>query len=365
MSDLQIALTAAGALVIAGVIVYNRIQESRFRRRADASLGADRGDALLDQLNSGLEERIEPLLKAETVAAVEDAPAPVVSHALRVEPIGVPADSAPPVEEGPSPIDYAIEVVCGQAVTEAALRQLLEALDGLGRRTQVAARVAGAWLVPAAGHADVSRLRVALQLADRRGHVTLDDLNAFVGLVAQWARSIGASVEAPDAQRYLETAEELDRFCADVDVVVGLNVVAPSGAPFAGSKVLNLAQAAGMRLEDGTFRLADASGSRIFCLESQQGEPFDPDRAAGAAMSGVTLLLDVPRLERGLQAFDQMIDTGRHLASALGGTLVDDNRALVTDTGLEQIRRQLRGIYAAMDAKGIHAGSRTALRLFS
>jgi len=82
-------------------------------------------------------------------------------------------------------------------------------------------------------------------------------------------------------------------------------------------------------------------------------------------MSGVTLLLDVPRLERGLQAFDQMIDTGRHLANALGGTLVDDNRALVTDTGLEQIRRQLRGIYAAMDAKGIHAGSRTALRLFS
>ena len=42
MSDLQIALTVAGALVIACVIVYNRIQEGRFRRRADASLGADR-----------------------------------------------------------------------------------------------------------------------------------------------------------------------------------------------------------------------------------------------------------------------------------------------------------------------------------
>ena len=364
MSDLQIALTVAGALVIVCVIVYNRVQESRFRRRADASLGADRGDALLNQMDGGLEERIEPLLKAETVAAVADGPAPADSRTIRLEPIGVPADSAPPAE-GPSPIDYAVEVVCGQAVAEAALRQLLEALDGLGRRTQVAARVAGAWVVPAAGHADVSHLRVALQLADRRGHVTLDDLNAFAGLVTQWARSAGATVEAPDAQRYLEAAKELDRFCADVDVVVGLNVVAPNGAPFAGSKVLNLAQAAGMRLEDGTFRLADASGSRVFCMESQQGEPFDPDRLAAAAMSGVTLLLDVPRLEHGLQAFDQMIDTGRHLASALGGTLVDDNRTPVTDAGLEQIRRQLRGIYAAMDAKGIHAGSRTALRLFS
>ena len=365
MSDLQIALTVVGALVIAGVIVYNRFQESRFRRRAEASLGVDRGDALLDQMNGGLEERIEPLLKAETVAVVEDTPAPVDTRVVRVEPVGMPAESAPAAEEELSSIDYAVEVVCGQAVAEAALRQLLEALDGLGRRTQVAGRVAGAWVAPPGGHTEVSHLRVALQLADRRGHVTLDDVNAFVGLVTQWARSVGGSLEAPDAQRYLDAARDLDRFCADVDVVVGLNVVAPNGAPFAGRKVLNLAQAAGMRLEDGTFRGTDAGGSRIFCMESQQGEPFDPERLAGAAMSGVTLLLDVPRLEHGLQAFDQMIDTGRHLASALGGTLVDDNRAPVTDAGLEQIRRQLRGIYAAMDAKGIHAGSRTALRLFS
>jgi hypothetical protein len=364
VSDLQIALTVAGALVIACVIVYNRIQESRFRRRADASLGADRGDALLDQTDGGPVERIEPLLKAETVA-VEDVPAPVDPRTIRVEPVGVPADSTRLTEGEPSPIDYPVQVVCGQAVAETALRQLLEALGGLGRRTQVAARVTGAWVVPAEGHADVSHLRVALQLADRRGHVTPDELNAFVGLVTQWARNVGASVEAPDPQRYLEAARELDRFCADVDVVVGLNVVAPNGAPFAGSKVLNLAQAAGMRLEDGTFRLADASGSRIFCMESQQGEPLDPDRLAAAPMSGVTLLLDVPRLEHGLKAFDQMIDTGRHLASALGGTLVDDNRTPVTDAGLEQIRRQLRGIYAAMEAKGIHAGSGTALRLFS
>src|SRR5262245_60580108 len=104
MSDLQIALTVAGALVIACVIVYNRIQEGRFRRRADASLGADRGDALLDQVNGGLEERIEPLLKTETVT-VEDASAPVDPRPVRLEPVGVPADSAPSAEGELSPID--------------------------------------------------------------------------------------------------------------------------------------------------------------------------------------------------------------------------------------------------------------------
>jgi hypothetical protein len=44
---------------------------------------------------------------------------------------------------------------------------------------------------------------------------------------------------------------------------------------------------------------------------------------------------------------------------------VDDNDTPVTEPGLEQIRAQLRGIYAAMEAKGIRAGSRVALRLFS
>jgi FtsZ-interacting cell division protein ZipA len=66
-----------------------------------------------------------------------------------------------------------------------------------------------------------------------------------------------------------------------------------------------------------------------------------------------------------VKVFDRMIDAGTRLASALNGTLVDDNDTPVTEPGLEQIRVQLRGIYAAMEAKGIPAGSRVALRLFS
>jgi hypothetical protein len=60
-----------------------------------------------------------------------------------------------------------------------------------------------------------------------------------------------------------------------------------------------------------------------------------------------------------------MVDVGKQFASTLGGSLVDDNRAAVTDAGLEQIRNQLRHIYAAMDARGIRPGSNLALRLFS
>ena len=170
---------------------------------------------------------------------------------------------------------------------------------------------------------------------------------------------------SPESGPYIETAKDLDRFCADVDLLVGLNVVAATGEPFSGTKVRSCAEAAGFRLENGIFRCEDAQGARLFSLENQQGDAFDPDRLATSTIDGVTLLLDVPRLDQGVKVFDQMLDTGRQLANSLGGTLVDDNRTPVTEAGLEQIRNQLRHIYAAMEARGIRAGSHIALRLFA
>jgi FtsZ-interacting cell division protein ZipA len=60
-----------------------------------------------------------------------------------------------------------------------------------------------------------------------------------------------------------------------------------------------------------------------------------------------------------------MVAAGRQLAVTLGGALVDDNRTPVSEPGLEQIRAQLRAIYATMEARGIPGGSPDALRLFS
>ena len=62
----------------------------------------------------------------------------------------------------------------------------------------------------------------------------------------------------------------------------------------------------------------------------------------------------------------------RELSVGDRAALVDDVRAALWASkvvayaqGLEQIRNQLRRIYGEMQARGIEAGSRTALRLFS
>jgi FtsZ-interacting cell division protein ZipA len=223
----------------------------------------------------------------------------------------------------------------------------------------------GIWVPLANATAASSHMRVALQLADRRGHVTEEELSAFRSLTTQWAESVGATVQAPEIAPYGQISKELDRFCADVDVLIGLNVVAASGDPFSGTKVRSCAEAAGFRLANGVFLMEDPQGAGLFALENMQGDPFDPERLKATTVNGVTLLLDVPRLEQGVKVFDRMIETGRELAISLGGSLVDDNRSAVTEAGLEQIRNQLRHIYAAMEARGIRAGSRVALRLFS
>ena len=53
MGELQIYLLIVGAAVIVGVIVYNRVQEARFRRRAEQAFAPDQGDALLEAAHGG------------------------------------------------------------------------------------------------------------------------------------------------------------------------------------------------------------------------------------------------------------------------------------------------------------------------
>jgi hypothetical protein len=140
MSDLQIALTALGALVIGCVIAYNRIQENRFRRRAQETFSRDHGDPLLDAPGANREDRIEPLLTSARPEAQETVDTGGARPG-RVEPSGMPAAAAERTQEQSAPIEYPAVVTAGSSLQRSALRQLLEALDGSGRRTQVMASV--------------------------------------------------------------------------------------------------------------------------------------------------------------------------------------------------------------------------------
>jgi FtsZ-interacting cell division protein ZipA len=274
----------------------------------------------------------------------------------------------PPAEVVPDPIAYCAELSAAEAVPGSSLEQLLRAVGPLSPRVRLEGRqdAAQPWTAMERNtHGSFPQVRAGLQLVDRRGVVGKQDVIVFQSAVARCAASIPASANIPEAEPFLARARELDGFCAEVDVVVGINLVAARGRPFLGTRLRGLAEAAGFHLADGAFAYPDTQGGVRFTLENQE-----PNRLLGEALrslqtAGVTLLLDVPRLADGVAAFDEMVAVGRQLARSLGGTLVDDNNVPVTETGLEQIRNQLRGIYARMQAHDIPAGSPLALRLFS
>ena len=93
MSDLQIGLLVIGAAVVVGVLLFNWLQERRFRKQIGAAFQTPVADPLLQPgaAPRESEERIEPALREPVFDAGEEA---VVVHIQR--PPEVTAAAAPP-----------------------------------------------------------------------------------------------------------------------------------------------------------------------------------------------------------------------------------------------------------------------------
>jgi FtsZ-interacting cell division protein ZipA len=196
--------------------------------------------------------------------------------------------------------------------------------------------------------------------------VDLASLTALCAAARECAERFKARATCPDVQATLAAARELDEFCADVDVAIGVNVVAPPGTKFAGSRIRALAESAGLRLEPhGVFHYADSAQQTLFTLDNHEPAPFLPEQVKQLTTSGVTLLLDVPRVANGPAALELMLRVAADLAEGLGGTLVDDNRVPLTEKSVTAIQQQLAAIHVRMQDRGIAPGGARALRLFS
>ena len=82
-------------------------------------------------------------------------------------------------------------------------------------------------------------------------------------------------------------------------------------------------------------------------------------------VKGLTLLLDVPRVEHPVERFDEMVKLAQHLALELGAAVVDDHRVALSELSLAQIREQISLIESRMLAAEIQPGGAQARRLFS
>jgi len=439
MTTLQIVLAIVGVSLIAIIVLYNVLQERKFRKEADRMFSHKREDIMLGESvlteasrrrgDSRIQLTDDVATAPEARRAVDEAEAPLISVGAErapgsfldtleplPEPVIQPDKPAPKAEVAPpepsprplqeplpepprpaavsvapevppapprtwedeaepaahraaSPLDSATEYIARLkfATPQAAnLGPLLANLRRIGKPVRAfGERVDGGW-EPLSGHPRnvYGQVEFGLQIADRGGAVSQDQLDAFRRALYEYAAEEGGAVTCPDREETLRLARDLDLFCMDVDILIGLNVVSADSRPFTSEAMHSLAQEARLSLEaDGTFHARDDFGHTLFTLANQEDAPFPRD-GRGLTTHGVTLLFDVPRVADGLAVFDRMTRLGFDLAWRLEGRLVDDNSRPVNEDSLNRDRARLAQFYARMEARGVPAGGERALRLF-
>lgn len=376
MSELQAALLAIGFGAIVAVYAFGWRQQRHYRRKFGTAFKSDHADALCQENGTGpAGQAWPPALMVEDAPVVEEAmigAAPKIDAAPEEMTVAQPPAAAL-LDESCMPLDarsdFIIELRLAEASQAAVLDGLWQRKFDFGKPVQVCGLLLNGqqWERAIAESPSLySRFRIALQLVDRGGAVSMAKLTDFRDLVLGVAKRIKADSAVPDINETHHLAIELDALCAEVDQMVGVNLVPPGERLLAGGKIAQAAAMQGMTLEsDGAFHLLDTDGHSLFTLINQNIKPFQHHTLETFSTAGITLLLDVPRVNNPAGQFDSMVHVAREFAKELQLNLVDDHRVVLSDTGLARIRAQIAVIEAKMAENAIVPGSAQARRLFS
>lgn len=356
MSEFQLGLLGIGVVVVLAVIAFNKWQEVRYRRQSEAALNPKSADVLM-----------EPDMAGSLPAGEDDLP----REPTLTEPAGEvrPATPVPPparARPAPTFSTTAIDLVVGLESESGLALQDFNAgsLDeGVTRRIGLETLVEGKWEA-LREDARYPAVKVHLQLVNRKGPVSEQDLQQFAGWIGELASRTGATHAPLDLAAARQNAIALDGFCGEVDILIAVHVIAAAN-PFPRTRIRALSEAAGLVIENGIFRKRDDEGRELFRLANEGGALFQADTMRELATPSVVLEFDVARSPGGNHAFMKFRQFAEHLASGLSGKLVDDNRKPLGAAGFDAISRELSGVYQSMAARGISPGSPESLRLFS
>ena len=419
MSDLQISLIIVGIFIIGCVVFYNWMQQRRCERNTEKAFKNKYEDVLLETEEIKEVEKFEPIRSRVEPTIVKPDSKPEqrnLSTATEiVEPDNKPeqknlntttdiveADNKPEkrnldtttemvepdskqeqkdlntITEPAKPakvysvgvVDYVVSIQLKSPVSVSNLTEILKSKVDFGKPVRLLGQkeIGSYWeeiTLKSRSDIDCTVLRVCLQLVDRSGPVSEVDLSKFCDMVRNFAESINADADTPDIEEAYSQAVLLDQFCAEVDVMIGINVISKDGGAFTGTKIRSLAEASGFKLEGGgVFNFREENEDTTFTLQNYEPTPFMPDNMRTLTTNGVTFLFDVPRIKNGERVFDQMTRLSEVFATTLGGIMVDDNRVPLNDSGLERIKHKVSEIQAVMKLRDFPAGDDIALRLF-
>jgi FtsZ-interacting cell division protein ZipA len=315
MSDLLLPLIFLGVLIIAGVVVYNWLQERKLRNQVSNDFIVPQKDVLADDFYIDADAYVDKQLaeisqeskthdaahaasnKAEAAVQFnEEVFAATHSSQTNDKPIeepfigygdafDVPADEAPQAATAAQP-------ELPDAIVQATLREqmqnsqpelpsvihpqvdlsaILYANDSIGSEALIELNASlidiglpffthgldseTKWQLIDANTAQTRFKQVAcsVQLADRGGAIARQLLNKFQFAVESMGLEQNAHVEWQGSGDAMQRAADLDKFCIEVDQLISVHLL-QGESPIHGTKLRGLAEASGMLLgNDGKF----------------------------------------------------------------------------------------------------------------
>ncbi len=410
LNPLALGLGALGVLVILSVVVINWFQTRRIAGEG-AEPKAPPPAPTAATLARDTVDRMEPTLSGRAAQSVELATAPyqgVAAQALAedveiempvlssavLKPTSAPAqhdevdisldptraDSVSLTPVGPreptAPIDGRVH-----SIVKLRLPNCLAAHDARALVERVVNRFprggawvwsasAGAWTSVRHGQAGMlpaaDAIAFSMPLATRNGAVTESTLREWMAEIESGGREHGAEVVYAPVHDDAKRAVELDSFCGNLDLLVGVNLMRADHSAIAGTRLRGTLEAEGFHLnEQGAFEMGSEDGQHmLYEIRNAHGQPMTADSLRTDGVHGLSLTLDVMRVPNPVQHFDMMRSLAKRLATRLEAVVVDDRGHALTDALMQKIRGELEKRVTAARTAGIEPGSPLARTLF-
>ncbi len=384
MTELQASLIAIGAVIVVGVIAYNKWTEWRAKNSVENAFSDMPDDVLMgggkahhssshsahddaahehsddEHDHSAHDEHHQQHEHDHADHADEDDHQQVTTQTAR-------AAHAEPLEfihatAKTSPLDPVVDCIIPLAL-EHPLRgeKIIAAFQSLrfvgNKLVQVIGETETGSLEPVAHGGAYYSLQVGVQMASRLSPLSELEYSELVLGLNNMGDELGSMPDIPDMSQVISDARRLHQFIQEFDVQLSVNVRS-KGMPWLVATMRPALQRQGLDLRpDGRLIMSDGDGGLLFSI-SMNATPADDSTKM------MTLLLPVPMVESQRLAFEAMTAFAKSLASRLSGEVIDDSGQPLNDASLDAIAAQVKDFYHAMEDYGVTAGSSAAKRLF-
>ena len=370
MSELQLALIILGVILVTAVLVFNWIQENKYKNKNKKTFESNITD--------------DPLFKnhkRETDAPVEDKEMELSSTPFEAadekenvdeEQVSETAESISTLSFTESDdlyhkteflVELSIAETCELNEISDFSAQTLRETPGIN--LYLFDEINDQWIEAKNINDTPRKYRIGLPLINKSGRLEYEPLVEYVRKMELKTAKIAVAGKMSPIEKSLHEAVDLQEFVGEVGSIVGINIIANSGHLFSGVRIKALADSLGLEMRPhGGFVYLNAEKRVMFSMDSYGGEPITSDNMRTLMIPGITFLIDVPVVEKGLEVLDKVKGMAVDFSEHLNGDIVDDNRRKIDDDAFKKIRSSISVIYEKMQLRGIPAGSQIARRIF-